>query len=62
MLPKRNKQQLMRVFNISKNALMLDDFFKTERKRKTLARKYCNETQIDQTLVQEVKMQGNEQE
>lgn len=41
---------------------MLDDFFKTERKRKTLARKYCNETQIDQSLVQEVKMQGNEQE
>lgn len=34
----------MRVFNISKNALMLDDFLKTERKIKTLARKYCNET------------------
>ena len=41
---------------------MLDDFLKTERKIKTLARKYCNETQIDQSLVQEVKMQGNEQE
>lgn len=55
MLPKRNKQQLMRVFK-SKNTLMSDYFLKE--KDADFSKKYQNKTQTDQSYVQQGKLQG----